>query len=113
LGQTRRYGQFFTGTFDCSGRAQAGGQRTGFFLILGAVALVGREAISIAILTIFTVSRVAAQDALTMQSEPVIVSAPMPSEESLIAENQQPAWTAHRRFTTTRIYVLPAWQVKF
>ena len=85
-----------------------------FSVILSAVALVGREAIPIAMLTIFTVSRVAAQDALTTtQSEPVIVSAPMPSEESLIGENQQPAWTAHRRFATTRVYVLPPWQVEF
>jgi len=41
------------------------------------------------------------------------VSAPIPSEDELIGENQQPEWTAHRRFTTTRVYVLPPWQVEF
>jgi len=32
-------------------------------------------------------------------------------EEDRIGENEQPRWTAHRRFPTTRIYVLPPWQV--
>jgi hypothetical protein len=33
--------------------------------------------------------------------------------DSLIGENRQPEWTAHRRFPTTRVYVLPPWQVEF
>lgn len=32
-------------------------------------------------------------------------------EEDLVGENEQPRWTAHRRFPTTRVYVIPAWQV--
>jgi hypothetical protein len=34
-------------------------------------------------------------------------------EEALVGENQQPLWTTHRRFATTRIYVLPPWEVEF
>jgi len=33
-------------------------------------------------------------------------------EEAPLGENQQPAWTARRRFATTRIYVQPPWQVE-
>jgi hypothetical protein len=77
-----------------------------FSFVLSAVALVGTEAV--AILAIFTVTRVAAQDApTTTLSEPVVVSAPANSEDNLIGENQQPEWTTHRRFPTTRVYVLP------
>jgi hypothetical protein len=32
-------------------------------------------------------------------------------EEDRVGPNEQPRWTAHRRFPTTRIYVLPPWQV--
>lgn len=35
------------------------------------------------------------------------------NEEAPVGPNQQPAWTAHRRFPTTRVYVLPPWQVEF
>lgn len=31
-------------------------------------------------------------------------------ENMLIGDNQQPVWTARRRFVTTRVYVQPAWQ---
>lgn len=33
-------------------------------------------------------------------------------EELPLGENQQPEWTARRRFVTTRIYVQPPWQVE-
>jgi hypothetical protein len=33
-------------------------------------------------------------------------------EDHLIGENQQPEWTARRRFVTTRVYVQPPWQVE-
>jgi hypothetical protein len=66
------------------------------------------------ILTVLAVSRVIAQNAsATLQSEQVTVSAIGGTEESLTGENQQPEWTAHRRFATTRVYVLPPWQVEF
>jgi hypothetical protein len=32
-------------------------------------------------------------------------------EDELIGPNEQPRWTAHRRFPTTRIYVRPPWEV--
>src|SRR6185369_12987607 len=49
---------------------------------------------------------------------PMIVSATnMPAHELLEAQpigpNQQPEWTTRRRFSTTRIYVLPPWQFEF
>ena len=34
------------------------------------------------------------------------------SEEALIGPNQQPEWTARRRFAITRIYVQPPWQAE-
>lgn len=46
-------------------------------------------------------------------SESVVVSGAPVSEETLIGGNQQPEWTAYRRFATTRIYVLPPWQFEF
>jgi hypothetical protein len=49
----------------------------------------------------------------TTQSEEVTVSAKNITDDSLIGENQQPEWTAHRLFPTTRVYVLPPWQVEF
>lgn len=33
-------------------------------------------------------------------------------EDFLLGENQQPEWTARRRFVTTRVYVQPPWQVE-
>src|SRR6266404_1547449 len=33
-------------------------------------------------------------------------------EEALVGPYQQPEWTARRRFTITRIYVLPPWQAE-
>lgn len=32
-------------------------------------------------------------------------------EEDRVGPNEQPRWTAHRRFPTTRVYVIPPWQV--
>lgn len=32
------------------------------------------------------------------------------AEEALMGPNQQPEWTARRRFVTTRVYVQPPWQ---
>ena len=46
-------------------------------------------------------------------AESVVVNAAPVSEERLVGENQQPEWTAYRRFSTTRIYVLPPWQFEF
>jgi hypothetical protein len=34
-------------------------------------------------------------------------------EEQLVGVNQQPEWTTRRRFSTTRVYVLPPWQLEF
>jgi hypothetical protein len=33
-------------------------------------------------------------------------------EDQLMGANQQPEWTARRRFVTTRVYVQPPWQVE-
>jgi hypothetical protein len=35
------------------------------------------------------------------------------AEEQPIGPNEQPEWTTRRRFATTRVYVLPPWQVEF
>jgi hypothetical protein len=35
------------------------------------------------------------------------------NEEQPVGENQQPEWTTHRRFSTTRVYVAPPWQFEF
>ena len=37
---------------------------------------------------------------------------PTLKEEQPVGENQQPEWTARRRFVTTRVYVQPPWQVE-
>jgi hypothetical protein len=34
------------------------------------------------------------------------------NEERPLGPNQQPEWTARRRFTTTRVYVQPPWQIE-
>jgi hypothetical protein len=68
---------------------------------------------AVAILAVLVATSVAAQDAPTATSETVVVSAPVGSEDNLIGENQQPEWTAHRVFPTTRVYILPPWQVEF
>jgi hypothetical protein len=34
------------------------------------------------------------------------------AEEALMGPNQQPEWTTWRRFTITRVYVLPPWQAE-
>jgi hypothetical protein len=34
-------------------------------------------------------------------------------EDQPIGPNEQPEWTTRRRFATTRVYVLPPWQVEF
>src|ERR1041385_3013737 len=34
-------------------------------------------------------------------------------EEQPVGENEQPEWTTRRRFSTTRVYVLPPWQFEF
>src|SRR5690348_5200803 len=54
----------------------------------------------------FAAVSVAAQDKPdAAESESVVVSSSPVTEETLIGGNQQPAWTAYRRFATTRIYV--------
>lgn len=45
--------------------------------------------------------------------EAIVVRAAALDEESLIGENRQPEWTGYRRFPTTRVYVLPPWQIEF
>ena len=63
---------------------------------------------------ILAVTTAAAQDAPATTGPRVIVhSDPIPGVDTLIGENRQPEWTAHRRFPTTRVYVLPPWQVEF
>ena len=62
----------------------------------------------------FAVATVAAQtEPNTAESESVVISGSPVSEEAPVGENQQPEWTAYRRFSTTRIYVLPPWQIEF
>ena len=34
------------------------------------------------------------------------------AEEALVGENKQPDWTTRRRFSTTRVYVQPPWQIE-
>src|SRR5882762_5575433 len=53
------------------------------------------------------------------QASPVVVMPPVTvtatnqfAEEALIGPNQQPEWTARRRFAFTRIYVQPPWQAE-
>jgi hypothetical protein len=62
----------------------------------------------------FVAASVAAQSVPSVgDAESVVVTGTPTTEETLIGENQQPEWTAHRRFSTTRIYVLPPWQIEF
>jgi hypothetical protein len=66
-----------------------------------------------AIIAILTATA-AAQDAPTTSMPRVIVTSDsIPSLDDLVGENRQPLWTAHRPFPTTRVYVLPPWQVEF
>src|SRR5262245_31643755 len=47
-----------------------------------------------------------------VQLPPITVTAPpILREETLVGPNQQPEWTTRRRFSQTRIYVLPPWQL--
>ncbi|MBI1853640.1 MAG: transporter [Planctomycetes bacterium] len=41
------------------------------------------------------------------------VTADQLDEEHLVGENKQPEWTTHRRFPTTRVYVLPPFAIEF
>ena len=43
----------------------------------------------------------------------VVVNRQVLNEEQSVGPNFQPEWTAERRFSTTRIYVLPPWQIEF
>jgi hypothetical protein len=43
----------------------------------------------------------------------VTAARPALEEEQLVGPNAQPEWTAQRRFPTTRIYVLPPWEIEF
>lgn len=44
---------------------------------------------------------------------PVVVESAKLREEDRVGANQQPRWTAHRRFSTTRVYVLPPGYTEF
>lgn len=67
-----------------------------------------------AIIAILSATTAAAQDAPATSGPRVIVNSdPIPNVDTLIGENRQPEWTAHRRFPTTRVYVLSPWQVEF
>jgi len=44
---------------------------------------------------------------------PVVVESAKLREEDRVGANQQPRWTAHRRFSTTRVYVLPEGYTEF
>ena len=76
--------------------------------------LLRRRAASAALLTLLTYASAFAQNVADATVPGTIIVRTTPaSEESLIGENRQPEWTAYRRFATTRIYVLPPWQVEF
>lgn len=78
------------------------------------MSFVARKVVPAAILTIFTVTGVAAQgEPPTTLAERIVVRGTAPSEDTLIGDNLQPEWTAYRRFPTTRVYVLPPWQMEF
>jgi hypothetical protein len=63
---------------------------------------------------ILAISSASAQDAPTgTLPREIVTGQPVGSGDNLIGENRQPEWTAHRRFPTTRVYVLPPWQVEF
>ena len=67
-----------------------------------------------AIGAILAVASAAAQEAPATTLRRIIVTGQSAgSGENLIGINRQPEWTAHRRFPTTRVYVLPPWQVEF
>ena len=67
-----------------------------------------------AIISILGAATAAGQDAPTTSMPRVIVTSDsIPSLDDLVGENRQPLWTAHRPFPTTRVYVLPPWQVEF
>jgi hypothetical protein len=66
-----------------------------------------------ALAIILCASAASAQDAPTTSLSRVTVTGNPVSGDTLIGENRQPEWTAHRRFATTRVYVLPPWQVEF
>ena len=70
------------------------------------------RAVCVGLLSIFLIANGAAQDRASLSDTIVVRTTPI-SEETLIGENRQPEWTAYRRFPTTRIYVLPPWQVEF
>jgi hypothetical protein len=57
-------------------------------------------------LTRLPVVTVTGTNSAASESEPL-------KEEQLVGPNRQPEWTTQRRFATTRIYVLPPWQVEF
>lgn len=44
--------------------------------------------------------------------ETIVLATNTLREDRLIGDNQQPEWTARRRFVTTRVYVQPPWQVE-
>ena len=48
----------------------------------------------------------------TRLPEVTVTGEPTLKEDKPIGENQQPEWTARRRFVTTRVYVQPPWQVE-
>src|ERR1041384_4277298 len=73
-----------------------------------------RCALAAVVIAILAAATAVEQDAPGATAPRVIVhSEPLVSPDTLIGENRQPEWTAHRRFATTRVYVLPPWQVEF
>ena len=67
----------------------------------------------VALAAILCAAAASAQDAPTTSMSRVTVVGTPVNGDTLIGENRQPEWTAHRRFATTRVYVLPPWQVEF
>jgi hypothetical protein len=55
----------------------------------------------------------AAQETESTRLAETTVTAEKLVEETPIGENRQPEWTSRRRFPTTRVYVLPPFQVEF
>lgn len=84
-----------------------------FSITFRRVAVAASKAFLAGFVAILAATSVTAQEAPAAASDDVVVTASGGTEESLVGENQQPEWTAHRRFPTTRVYVLPPWQVEF
>jgi hypothetical protein len=75
-----------------------------------------RQALAIAIMgsaTLCMAQSSTNSDATPTRLQEVTVTATNTlKEDALMGPNQQPEWTARRRWTTTRVYVQPPWQIE-